>query len=181
MLLSVLIPSLFRFDQLKQSILSWHQSGPGEFEVLVRLHLSDQESCDRWQELRGGWPLKVLFSRDKLPKEGNAFLWSEMIPLAHGEWIQFWSDDMTIEGPWVMGLKLCERWKVQHPEVHQLNGSVYVRDSDGPTPFVPEMICPASLSEVPDKTFFNAPHNFLPGVTVKHTRKIDRTLPAHEY
>lgn len=194
-LVSILIPSLRRFDQLLKSVDSFYATAddPDNFEVIVRLHHSDDESFRRMEEIeRDG--LIVFVGRDKKPGEGNAFLWNELAELAKGDWHQYWSDDMTIHGQgWDTLLSKIQPNKViVHPEIHRLNTSIYLDDEGGPVPFVPSDAFQScgynEMPNVPDLSVneilrdkFKWPVKFLEGIGVYHSRRVDSTLPVSEF
>lgn len=194
MLLSVLIPSLRRFDKLKTAVKSWMDCSPkGSFEIIVRLHASDKESLGRLDELYAIFPVQVTTGRDKKEGESNGFLWSEILSYSQGKYCQFWSDDLTIAGDWETPLKAAPNSGVLiQPEWHALNDSVYSRQDDGPTPFVSMGVIRdfglLHIEPVPDLYYYRElvekrkwkPY-FLNNVAVHHTRCVDSTLPEHEY
>lgn len=191
-LLSVLIPSKFRFDKLKRAIESWEQCTRyhGNLEVIVGLDQSDQESVARIGELQFPFPVKVYQDRDKLPLEPSCWLWNKIKPHATGIWHQYWSDDMTIYGTsrWDEELaKVATTGLIVQPEFHKLGGSLYPKDSGGPVPFIPascyEALGIPQVPEPPDtglETLLRIEHgwkhHFLQGVGVFHDREADRTL-----
>lgn len=125
---------------------------------------------------------------DKPEGAGNEMLWNDLLPLARGQWLQFWSDDMTITGKgWDTQLEQIEQTGyVVHPAVHQLNESIYSKNIDGPVPFVPATAMSSFgypiFTKVPDVQIHEVLVTqqgwivkFLPGISVQHNRVEDRT------
>ena len=190
MLCSILIPSLWRFDKLKQAIKSFYATASkDQFEMIVRLQDNDRESMGRIAELSAfGSTLQILVGHEKPEGLGNAWLWNEMVSAASGDWHQYWSDDMTISGDWSTQLAgLPTEGVIAHPEIHQLNNSRYRNDKLGPVPFIPKgAFASIGVKELPEPVdtngaslLYNAGwnHVFLKGVGVHHLREADRTLP----
>lgn len=182
-LLSVLLPSLWRFDRLKAAVQSWRDSAAeADFEIIVRLHKSDPHSCERAPELGD---VQVVTGRDKKPDESVTFLWNELIPLARGRWVQFWADDLTIKGDWASPLKrLPDSGVIGLPEIFQLDKSRYRFHEGQSVPFVPTDLAKrlAPLPNFPDyyfAQFVRSDHwhySFLPAVEILHSRFQDPTM-----
>lgn len=190
-LVSVLIPSLWRFDKLLLAIRSFYATAdkPERIQMLVRLHHSDEEAWGRRSEINGiDRYIRVLWEANKPPGAGNEVLWNELLPLAHGLWHQYWSDDMQIVGKgW--DTKLGEvplSGYVAHPMIHKLNESIYSENIDGPVPFVPAWAMKhfgyPIFTKVPDLQIHEVLIKkqgwkpwYLDGITVEHSRVEDRT------
>jgi len=190
-LCSILIPSLWRFNKLKQAIGSFYVTAPRDaFEVLVRLQENDPESIARKDELlRMGDNLRVWVGPPKPKGQGNSMLWNYLVPHASGKWHQYWSDDMMIDGDWSQQMaQLPLTGVIAQPEIHRLNNSRYLNDNAGPVPFVPATAwAEAGLKELPEPIDTKAWEIFcvqrqwravfLKGVSVIHNRVSDATLP----
>lgn len=192
MICSIIIPSKWRFDRLKKSIAAFYETAePVNFEIIVRLEEDDPESISRQLELHEfGNNLSVHVRPTKPYDMDNGFLWNDMIPIAKGTWHQYWSDDQIIFGKgWDDQLKeVPTHGFIVHPEIHQLNESIYRHDCGGPTPFFPANaikkygydIIPWPLDSHIYQVFVVKHHwkcHFLKGIRVWHQRKSDRTLP----
>lgn len=193
MLCTVMIPSRWRFDKLLDCLTSWlvHTTNLDDLQIIVRLHETDTASTARMSELEEAFPtVQVVTGPDKPRSEANNWLWEQMRPMAEGTWHQYWSDDMQIYGKNNWDDQLREvplSGYIAHPEFHRLGGSTYVRDNQGPVPFIPAS-CYAQYgikkvmepADVGFKKLLEGRHHwkpwFLEGVGVFHDREVDRTL-----
>lgn len=185
-LASILIPSLGRFDGLYAAVKSFLTTAdrPDLLEIIIRLHQSDKASVSRLNEF-SFLPVRIVQGPDKPAGAGNEVLWEGLRTMATGRYLQFWSDDMTIEGKgWDRQLEALEPHPVIHPEFHRLNESIYPYDKRGPTPFVHSDIFQTGiggLTSVPDIFIHDLvlqrgwKVGFLKGVTVNHRRVEDAT------
>jgi len=195
-----LLPSLWRFDRLLESVRSIFETchGANNIEVVIRLHLSDTEAYQRARELFEIDPLriKVIWGDDKPVGTSNEWLWNDLLKHALGAWLQFWSDDLILHGKgWdTMLINTPTEGFLCQPEIHRLNHSIYLENMDGPAPFVPreamKLFHQGRLPKLPDVACYDllVKHygwkvKFLPGIEVQHNRINDRTLAvsyAHE-
>lgn len=197
-LVSVMIPSLWRFDGLMRAIRSFRDTAddPKRIQMLIRLHYSDTASMARAIEFeefeKAFWSFEVIAGSYKPKGAENDWLWNELKRLAVGTWHQYWSDDQTIEGKgWDSQLSTFAELDslVVNPEGHRLNLQLYHYDKCHPTPFVRARDIAGPLPGVPDAWVYQ--HLILdggfntitlPGITTNHQRdENDPTLKNTPY
>lgn len=184
-LVSFLIPTLWRLDKLKASIRSIRDTAdnPEQVQIITRCHECDLSTRDY---LTGNKDVQiVLIGSDKPAGKGNEWLWNQMYRHATGTWLTWWSDDQTLKGMgWDTQLsQINDQMCVVHPEIHQLNTSVYVKDERGPVPFMQREFIHRDIESLPDFYVHEEfvlkrkwPIHWLFGVTVFHDRdESDRT------
>lgn len=190
-LVSVLLPSLWRFDKLLLAIRSFYETAdnPDRIQMLVRLHYCDTEAWDRTPEIIAiDRRIVIQWAPDKPEGVANHVLWNDLLHLATGRWHQYFSDDMRLVGNgWDTQLEQAPpHGAVVHPEIHQLNQSIYSENIDGPVPFVPAWAMTnfgyPKFTKVPDVQIHEVlvkQHGwepwFLKGISVLHDRVEDKT------
>jgi len=153
MLCSVLIASRNRFDKLLECVRSVYDCASKEpdFEVIVRLHKSDEEASRRWVELNFcRWnSLHVIWGADQAGYQSLTRFYQELIDAAKGDWCWHLHDDMVVTGEdWNGKLAQIKNHRILvQPEIHRLNHSVY-RDTSGPAPIHPRKALGSKLLEV---------------------------------
>lgn len=146
MLCSVLIPSRNRFDKLLNCIRSVYGAassvdGFEDFEVIVRFHNDDLDSCRRTDEIidEFGDKVRMIYGETLKGYRSLSMFTQELINAARGRWVFHLNDDMVVTGKdW--NTKLSEiplSGVLVQPEVHELNDSVYQNDPMGPAPIHP--------------------------------------------
>jgi glycosyl transferase family 2 len=134
MLCSVLIASRNRFDKLLECVRSVYDCASKEpdFEVIVRLHKSDDEASRRWLELNSRrWDsLHVIWGEDHDGYQSVTRFYQELIDAAKGDWCWHLHDDMVVTGEdWNGKLaQINNHWTLVQPEIHRLNDLVYANE-----------------------------------------------------
>ena len=133
MLVSFLIPSRCRFDNLKRLVLSIFEGGGTNFEIVVRLHYSDEESIKRIGELPD---VRFIFGFDLNGYVSLCDFCAELVDEAKGDWCWHLNDDMVFQGEegWQDELSAMPIEALVQPLAHYLNASLYEHDSAGPAP-----------------------------------------------
>ena len=153
MLCSVLIASRNRFDKLLDCVRSVYDcaSKEADFEVIVRLHKSDEEASRRWVELFCRWDsVQVIWGEDHDGYQSVTRFYQELIDAAKGHWCWHLNDDMVVTGEdWNGKLaQINNHWTVVQPELHRLNDSVYANEIYGPAPIHPREALGRKLLEL---------------------------------
>jgi len=192
-LCSILIPTRGRLDRLKSAIASICFNAPknGEFEFVLRI--DDDESADvtHWANHVDHAVIKLIVG----PRgKGYADLYkfyAECAARASGKYVWIFNDDTEIIGPWFERLSEAPDRAFIQPDTYQLNGSIYTKCEDIGFPIVPrdswleyEYDTKPNFPNQVDLGLYNVlvrdgkwPVHFLSGVTVRHSRIVDNTLP----
>lgn len=121
---TTMIPSYKRADLLPRAIESFRATAvdPTKHQVVVRLIEQDETAEEQRKALLERFEnCKVMIGRKMGGYVALGLYYTQMIPLADGEWINIWDDDMTIEGAeWdrkLLGapphsLVLCHRYQL---------------------------------------------------------------------
>ena len=154
MLCSVLIASRNRFDELLECVRSVYDCASKEpdFEVIVRLHKSDEEASRRWAELNScSWDsIHIIWGEDHDGYQSLTRFYQELIDAAKGDWCWHLNDDMVVTGgDWNGKLaKINNHRTFVQPQIHRLNDSVYANDISGPAPIHPREALGKTLLEI---------------------------------
>lgn len=101
-LCSTLIASYKRPDLLRKAIWSFRQEAemPQPHEVIIRLADADPNSNEQKRLLEAEFENCHVIIGEHHGYNGLGKYVTEMLPLAGGEWINLWDDDMLISGQW---------------------------------------------------------------------------------
>lgn len=137
--ISILIPTRARYDQLHQAMASIKATCPNRdlIEVVIRKQ-TDDAIMQKWQDVSGLNP--VVFTGE--PMQGYESLnefYQECANHASGRWVMIFSDDTQFEGVgWVEHLEKVPCWgHIVYPWTITNNASVYHKAGCGPVPIVP--------------------------------------------
>lgn len=188
--ISFLIPSRFRVERLKESMLAALAcvEDKSNVEFVLRLHSDDTETISKIQNLLSIGNVKIIIG-PPLGYSGDPVYFWEMSQLATGKWLYGLNDDVLIYCDRLdKALELYpESGVVIIPETHKLNHSGY--HNDGACPF---KILPNNWWKSFGITHFCGPTDkyietvlmdvakwqavFLKGLTAHHIRTKDKLM-----
>lgn len=184
-ILSVLIPSRFRFDKMLRAVDSAIAcvGDKNNLEVIVRFHKSDTESMSRLHELQKyGDTVKYILGEDFQGYNSLGVFCQELNDAATGIWCWHINNDMIcerIEGSVPIDTQLKEISNIGvlcQPQWHKLGASHYENDAGGSAPIYPRTMYSkgAQIGMPPDTFIFNDAKErgwkiqFLAGVSFIH-------------
>lgn len=193
LLCSILIATRNRTKQLFECINSINAAAGDNrnYEIILRMDDDDPKSILAACAMAVHQRIRIVIGpRLRGAGDGTRFI-GDMVPIAHGQWLWFMNDDVTVEGPWTT-IGQASKNHIVIPENHRLNNSDYARDMSTPFFFLPNKFWrrfTVGYDEVSKKfqNLKNFTHpfdvtilkemrdcdfgtEFLSGVTVKHNR-----------